>query len=125
MTQIFKTSAALLASLALLSFSSGISPAADRSTKPQVIEIHAQKFAYLPAEIELHKGQTYLLHLTSDDVPHSFRIKALSLSAKMEPHQYTDVLFTPQQTGDFRVDCGIYCGAGHTKMSMTVHVRGN
>lgn len=117
--QIFKPSFFALAALATLSLLAG---AANNSTKPEVIEIHSQKFAYLPAEITLHKGQTYLLHLTSDDVPHSFRIKALALSAKMAPHEFNDVLFTPEQGGDFRADCSIYCGIGHTKMSMTVHV---
>lgn len=108
-----------LAALATLSL---IAAAADHSPRPEVIEVHAQKFAYLPAEVTLHKGQPYLLRLTSDDVPHSFRIKALTLSEKMLPHEFNDVPFTPEQAGDFRVDCGVYCGAGHTKMSMTIHV---
>jgi cytochrome c oxidase subunit 2 len=96
--------------------------AGDSDAKPQVIEIHAKKFGYDPGEITLHKAQIYKLHLTSDDVPHSLRIKALNLNAAMKPAQFNDVLFTPDQVGDFKVDCGIYCGPGHMKMSMTVHV---
>jgi cytochrome c oxidase subunit 2 len=90
--------------------------------EPQVIEIHAKKFAYDPPEITLHKGQGYKLHVTSDDVPHSLRIKALHVNAVAKPGQFDDVLFTPDQMGDFKADCGVYCGNGHMKMAMTVHV---
>jgi cytochrome c oxidase subunit II len=89
---------------------------------PQVIEIHSKKFSYEPAEITLTKGVTYQLHITSDDVAHSLRIKALGLNAPMKAGQFTDVAFTPEQAGDFKADCGVYCGAGHMKMSMMVHV---
>jgi cytochrome c oxidase subunit II len=90
--------------------------------EPQLVEIHARKFAYVPAEITFHKGQTYKLHLTSDDVPHSLRITALSFKAAMQPNEFNDVLFTPTQTGDFKADCGTYCGTGHKTMFLTIHV---
>lgn len=89
---------------------------------PRTIEIHAKKFEYAPAEITLQKGETYKLHLTSDDVPHTLRIKSMGLNGAMKPNEFTDVLFTPTEVGDFRADCGLYCGAGHTKMALTVHV---
>ncbi len=93
-----------------------------KDPEAQVIEIHSKKFAYEPAEITLHKGVAYKLHVTSDDVPHSLRIKDLNLNAKMTAGEFNDVLFTPEQVGDFKADCGLYCGAGHKTMSMMVHV---
>ncbi len=96
--------------------------ARSRASEPKVIEIHSKKFAYEPAEITLHKGETYTLHLTSDDVPHSLRITALNLNAKMKADEFDDVSFTPDQLGDFKADCSIYCGAGHKTMFLTVHV---
>ncbi len=90
--------------------------------EPQVIEIHSMKFGYSPSEITLHKGQPYKLHLTTDDVSHSLRIKPLGVNAVMKPGQFNDVLLTPDQVGDFKGDCGVYCGVGHVKMAMTVHV---
>lgn len=102
-----------------------IAVAAGPQAKPeaaQVIEIHAKKFSYSPSQITLRKGETYKLHLTSDDVPHSLRIKDLDFKALMQPGTFNDVLFTPEQVGDFRADCGIYCGTGHKDMSLTVHV---
>jgi cytochrome c oxidase subunit 2 len=92
------------------------------SSTPKTVEIHAKKFAYEPAEITLHKGEAYKLHLTSDDVPHTLRISALNLNAKMQAGEFNDVLFTPEQIGDFKADCGIYCGAGHKTMFLSVHV---
>lgn len=104
-----------------LSAGSAVRTAAAQA-EPQVIEIHAKKFGYDPSEITLHKGQTYKLHLTSDDTTHSLRIKALNLNAVMKPKQFNDVLFTPEQVGDFKADCGVFCGVGHAKMAMMVHV---
>ncbi len=96
--------------------------AAGKADEPQTIEIHSKKFSYAPSEITLVKGVTYKLHLTSDDVPHTLRIKALGLNSPMKAGEFNDVLFTPEQSGDFKADCGLYCGVGHTKMFMTVHV---
>jgi cytochrome c oxidase subunit II len=97
-------------------------PVTTGADSPTLIEIHARKFGYTPSHLTLKKGEMYKLHLTSDDVPHSLRIKALDFKAAMEPDKYNDVLFTPMQAGDFKADCGLYCGAGHKDMSMTVHV---
>jgi cytochrome c oxidase subunit 2 len=110
----------ILAALTVLGVSSARARNAD--AEPQVIEIHAKKFGYDPPEITLHKGQSYKLHLTSDDVPHSIRIKPLNVTAVMKPGQFNDVLLTPDQVGDFKADCGVYCGSGHMKMAMMVHV---
>jgi cytochrome c oxidase subunit 2 len=96
--------------------------AASKADEPQTIEIHGKKFSYEPSDITLVKGVTYKLHLTSDDVPHSLRIKALGLNGPMKAGEFNDVLFTPEQSGDFKADCGLYCGVGHTKMSLVVHV---
>jgi cytochrome c oxidase subunit II len=109
-----------LALISILAFTTNSASAKDAA--PQVIEIHSKKFSYEPAEITLHKGVTYKLHVTSDDVPHSLRIKDLNLNAKMITGEYNDVLFTPDQVGDFKADCGLYCGSGHKTMSMTIHV---
>lgn len=113
----------IIVSLAAICFAnSSTVKASSNKTAAPTIEIRAKKFAYIPAEITLQKGETYNLHLTSDDVPHSFRIKALNLNSKMRHGEFDDVLFTPEKVGNFRVDCGLYCGSGHNKMVMTVHV---
>jgi cytochrome c oxidase subunit 2 len=112
----------IAATLAIFSILAFTPRASARDAEPQVIEIHSKKFSYEPAEITLHKGVIYKLHVTSDDVPHSLRIKDLHLNAEMKAGEFNDVLFTPDQIGDFKADCGLYCGPGHKTMSMTVHV---
>lgn len=96
--------------------------ASGKQSSPQVIEIHAKKFGYLPSEITLHKGKTYKLHLTSDDVEHSLRIREWNMNAEMNPGQFDDVLITPDKAGDYVADCGHYCGTGHKAMKMAIHV---
>ena len=114
-----------LAVIALFSTSVADARVADArvdDATPQVIEIHAKKFGYQPEEITLHKGQAYKLHLTSDDVPHSLRIAPLDVNAVMKPGAFNDVLVTPAQPGEYRGDCGVFCGPGHKKMFLSVHV---
>lgn len=120
MKPVKRAAVAIMAAGAVLVMSSA--EARTKESEPKVIEIHSKKFAYEPAEITLHKSETYTLHLTSDDVAHSLRIAALNLNAKMKPGEFDDVSFTPDQIGDFKADCGIYCGAGHKAMFLTVHV---
>src|SRR5260370_38070510 len=93
-----------------------------KDATPQVIEIHSKKFSYEPAEITLHKGVTYKLHVTSDDVPHSLRIKDLNLNAKVAPAEFNDIPVTPYQAGDFNPHGGLYRGSGHTTNAIAVHV---
>jgi cytochrome c oxidase subunit 2 len=108
--------------VALLFLAAFNADAARKNAEPQVVEIHANKFAYTPSEVTLVKGETYRLHLTSDDVLHSLRIKALNANWEMKAGEFDDVSFTPEQVGNFTADCGRYCGKGHKTMSMTVHV---
>ena len=87
-----------------------------------VIEVHAKRYAFVPAEITLKKGQTVKLELISDDVIHSLVIDGLHLKVRMPPGQKVEASVTPQQTGDFKGKCGVFCGSGHGKMTLTVHV---
>jgi cytochrome c oxidase subunit II len=88
----------------------------------QVIEIHAKRYAYVPAEITLKKGQAVKLELISDDVIHSLVIDGLHLRVRMPAGEKVEATVTPEQVGDFKGKCGVFCGSGHGKMSLTVHV---
>ena len=46
----------------------------------QVIEIHAHRYAFSPAEITLKPGETAVLRLISDDVPHSLLVPGLKIN---------------------------------------------
>ncbi len=87
-----------------------------------VIAIHARRFAFDPAQITLVKGKTVELDLISDDVHHSLVIGALGIHADMLPGTTEHVQVTPDDTGDFTGDCGHFCGMGHNKMHLLIHV---
>ena len=91
----------------------------------RIIEIHAHRFAFSPSEITVKKGETVRLKLISDDVPHSLLIKDLGINQVVTKGKPVQVTFTPQQAGDFRGQCGHFCGAGHGKMAIAVHVTEN
>jgi cytochrome c oxidase subunit II len=89
------------------------------------IQIHAHRYAFTPAEINVKKGETVKLELVSDDVPHSLLIKDLGINQSIVKGKPSVVTFTPQKTGDFHGQCGRFCGSGHGKMAIVVHVTGN
>ncbi len=89
---------------------------------PKTIEVHAKRFEYVPAEITIKKGQPVQLELISDDVAHSLRIDTLNVNVKMPANEKVETTITPEQTGDFKGRCGVYCGKGHGEMFFTVHV---
>jgi len=108
------------AALCILCFGVGTSGAESR-----VIEIHAHRFAFIPAEITVKKGEMVHLKLFSDDVAHSLLIKDLGINQTITKGKPAEVTFTPQNTGDFHGQCGHFCGSGHGKMTFDVHVTGN
>jgi cytochrome c oxidase subunit II len=113
----------LLSSLAL-PFLFVASPA--EAQKPaRVIEVHARRFAFEPSSITVHRGETIRLQLISDDVPHSLLIKSLGINEAASKSHPGDILFTPNQAGDFEGRCGRFCGSGHGNMHFVVHVTGD
>ena len=104
----------------LLAFSGTGNGRAQSST--QKIEIHAQRFSFVPAEITINKGETVTLALTSDDVPHSLVIQGLHVNGAMTKGHVTEVTITPDTVGDFKGKCGRFCGSGHGSMLFVVHV---
>jgi cytochrome c oxidase subunit II len=87
------------------------------------IEIHAHRFSFTPAEITLKKGETVKLRLISDDVAHSLVVPGLKINAPMVKSHPTEITVTPDSTGDFKGQCGKFCGSGHGSMLFTVHVK--
>ena len=97
-----------------------ISPA---QQSPTTIEIHAHRFAFTPNEITLKPGETVTLHLISDDVAHSLVIPGLNVNQEVSKGHPADVTVTAHSVGDFRGQCGRFCGSGHGSMIFTVHVK--
>lgn len=89
---------------------------------PPTIVIHAKRFAFVPDQITLTDGKPVKLEVISDDVAHSLRIDALNVNVKVAAKGTGETIVTPEQTGDFKGKCGIFCGRGHGLMVFTVHV---
>lgn len=65
------------------------------------------------------------LKLFADDVTHSLLIKDLGVNQVVTKGKPAEITFTPRSEGDFKGQCGHFCGSGHGNMKFTVHVTGN
>jgi cytochrome c oxidase subunit 2 len=97
-------------------------PGVPAGGQQQTIEIHAKRFAFVPAEITVKKGETVSLSLISDDVAHSLLIEGLGVNAPIVKGHPAQVQITPTKVGDFPGRCGKFCGIGHGQMKFVVHV---
>ena len=107
----------------LLSFAAFERPAIHAQDQSQVIEIHAKRFSFTPAQITLTKGEKATLSLTADDVTHGLVIPDLGVNVTIPKSKVTKVDVTPQQTGTFHGECGHFCGVGHASMTFSVEVK--
>ncbi len=92
------------------------------SVPVRTITIHAKKYKFDPSAITLTIGQTVHLELTSDDVKHSLRVPGLGIDGIMKKGKITEVTVTPENVGDYKGTCSVFCGFGHGHMHFVVHV---
>jgi cytochrome c oxidase subunit 2 len=95
---------------------------APAQTAPRRIEITAHRFEFAPAEITLKKDEPVMIVLNSADVAHGLRFRDLNLDLKADKGQTSELPFTPTKTGDFVGKCSVFCGSGHGRMKLTLHV---
>ena len=67
-------------------------------------------------------GRPVKLVMSSRDVIHSFFVPSFRIKQDVLPGVYTSLSFTANKRGKFPVWCAEFCGAGHSRMSATVHV---
>ena len=73
--------------------------------------------------IELEKGKTYRLHLTSLDYNHGFSLQPANINIQMVPGFEHVVTVTPNQSGTYSVVCNEFCGIGHHKMVGRIYIK--
>jgi cytochrome c oxidase subunit 2 len=88
----------------------------------QKIEVTAKRFGFEPSEITLKKGQPVTLVLHSQDIAHGLRFRELNVDTKVDKGGVSEVSFVPQKAGEFVGHCSVFCGVGHGKMTLTLHV---
>jgi cytochrome c oxidase subunit 2 len=98
-------------------------PAVQAQDQPRIIEIHAKRFSFIPAEITLTKGEKVTLSLVADDTTHGLLIPDLGVNVTLPKGKVTKVDVTPQQVGTFHGQCAHFCGVGHASMVFSVEVK--
>jgi cytochrome c oxidase subunit 2 len=82
-----------------------------------VVRISAKRFEYSPSKVELKKGETVVLELTSLDRVHGFNAPDFGLRADVKPGETARVRFVPDKVGTFAFHCDVFCGDGHEEMN--------
>ena len=73
--------------------------------------------------LELEKGKTYRLHLTSMDYNHGFSLQPANINIQIVPGYEHVVTITPNQIGTYSVVCNEFCGIGHHTMVGRIYVK--
>jgi cytochrome c oxidase subunit 2 len=97
-------------------------PSAPAQSAPRRIEVTAKRFDFDPAEITVKKGEPVVIVLKSVDVAHGLSFEDLGVNVKVAKGQTAELSFTPTKVGDFVGKCSVFCGSGHGKMKLTLHV---
>ncbi|MCP5374362.1 MAG: cytochrome c oxidase subunit II [Hyphomicrobiales bacterium] len=73
--------------------------------------------------LELEKGQTYRLHLSSMDWQHGFSLLPENINIQVHPNYDMVVTVTPTYAGEFSIVCNEFCGIGHHTMVGKIFVK--
>ena len=72
--------------------------------------------------LELKKGETYRLHLSSMDWLHGFSLQPVNINMQIHPGYDMVVHLTPTESGEFGIVCNEFCGIGHHNMVGKMYV---
>lgn len=76
-------------------------------------EIHGE----ISNEMHVPLGQPVTLHVTSQDVIHSFWVPDMRIKADMVPGLINTLRFTPTHVGRYQIVCTEFCGTQHGEMN--------
>jgi cytochrome c oxidase subunit 2 len=72
--------------------------------------------------LELEKGQTYRLHISSMDWQHGFSVQPVNINTQIVPGYEMVLTITPDTHGDQTIICNEYCGIGHHTMLGKIYI---
>lgn len=84
--------------------------------------LQAQMWSFYPV-IQLKKGQTYRLHMSSLDLQHGFSLLPVNINFQILPGYDHVIEVTPTSSGTFSIVCNEFCGAGHHMMTGQIIVK--
>ncbi len=76
----------------------------------------ARMWSFYPI-LQLKRGQTYRLHLSSMDLQHGFSLQPLNMNFQILPGYDHVLTLTPTSAGEFSIVCNEFCGIGHHTMT--------
>lgn len=85
------------------------------SPPPGDIYLLAQQWSWTPI-LQLEKGKTYRLHLSSGDVQHGFSLQPTNINLQVMPGYDYVATITPTTAGEYSIVCNEYCMLGHHLM---------
>lgn len=85
------------------------------------VYIMARVYMFWPM-LELVRGETYRLHVSSIDLQHGFSVQPVNINIQVHPGYETVMTITPNQTGEYGIVCNEYCGFGHHTMTGRIYV---
>ena len=72
--------------------------------------------------LELEKGVSYRIHLSSIDWQHGFSLQPTNINIQVHPGYEHVLTLTPTDTGEFGIICNEFCGFGHHMMTGKIYV---
>lgn len=80
------------------------------------IYLWARQWQWFPI-LQMKKGETYRLHISSTDIQHGFSLQPTNLNLQILPGYDYVATVTPTQSGEFSVICNEFCSIGHHLMT--------
>ena len=82
----------------------------------------ARLWSFYPV-LELEKGKTYKLHLTSMDYNHGFSLQPANINIQIVPGYEHVITVRPNQSGTYSIVCNEFCGINHHTMVSRLYVK--
>jgi len=79
------------------------------------VYIKAYRYDFTPI-LQLEKGETYNLHLSSTDKQHGFSLYPMNMNFQILPKYEYVMTITPTEARDYRIICNEYCVPLHHTM---------
>lgn len=93
-----------------------------RPSADEPVYIRASMWQWYPI-VELEKGKTYRLNLSSMDIQHGFSLQPININLMVFPGYDYVATITPTTTGEFHIICNEFCGVGHHMMVGKLYVK--
>lgn len=109
----------------------GISPDSDQGIDPLEVKVNGIQYAWIftypesgviSGEIHVPVNRPVKLAMTAGDVIHAFWLPEFRIKQDVIPGRETNLVFTPNQVGEYPVICAELCGAYHGGMKTRLYV---